>query len=153
MNKEGEKQLFRARVPTPKYSKQKESKFLSGEGFKKGIPGPYKVRRFYLPSEVEKHNSSDDCWVSLFNQVFDLTQLIAENHASELCDPIILAAGTDISHWFDLDARSPKTFIDPQTNLESTFCPTGRYLHIPPSGASGNAHNEVAKFDMPWWSD
>jgi hypothetical protein len=82
-----------------------------------------------------------------------LTQLIAENHASELCDPIILAAGTDISHWFDLDARSPKTFIDPQTNLESTFCPTGRYLHIPPSGASGNADTEVAKFDMPWWSD
>jgi hypothetical protein len=39
----------------------------------------------------------------LFNKVFDLTQLIAENSQSVLCDPIVLAAGTDISAWFDVN--------------------------------------------------
>ena len=120
----------RARVPTPKISKQVQEKKVTEE-YLKDLPARYKVRNFYLPSEVEEHNCPNDCWVSLFNQVFDLTKLLFENCDSELCDPIVLAAGTDITHWFDPITREPKTFIDPKTNLKTYYTPTGRYLHIP----------------------
>jgi len=52
----------------------------------------------------------------MFNKVYDLTKLIAENSQSPLCDPIVLSAGTDITHWFDPVSQLPKTFVDPQTN-------------------------------------
>ena len=64
--------------------------------------------------------------------VFDLTKLIGENKGSFLCDPIVLAAGTDITHWFNPETREPKTFIDPRIGEKATFCPTGRYLHVTP---------------------
>ena len=49
------------------------------------------------------HNTSDNCWVSFFGYVYDLTQLLADNQAkqAELCEPIANIAGTDITHWFD----------------------------------------------------
>ena len=86
---------MRARVPTPRQHEE------SGLKDAKHIPKPYKLRRFYLPSEIAVHNTGDNCWVSFFHKVFDLTLLIQDNHASSLCDPIVLSAGTDITHWFD----------------------------------------------------
>ena len=86
---------MRARVPTPRESKPSGLKEL------KHLPRPYKLRRFYTPSEVAKHNTGDDCWISKFNKVYDLTLLIDGNKGKAECDPIVLAAGTDISHWFE----------------------------------------------------
>lgn len=65
------------------------------------LPPRFKIRNYYLPDEVALHNSADDCWVSFFNQVFDITKLLAANYKSELCDPLVLAAGTDVTHWFN----------------------------------------------------
>lgn len=90
-----------ARIPTPFISQMKQSEYIPTEEFSKNMPACYKLRRFYLPSEVAEHNSADNCWISKFNKVFDLTKLIAENHTSPLCDPITLNGGTDISHWFN----------------------------------------------------
>ena len=86
---------MRARVPTPRQSD------ISTIKDNKDIPRPYKLRRFYTPKEVMLHNKADNCWVSFFHKVFDLTLLINENHNKSECDPIVLAAGTDITHWFD----------------------------------------------------
>ena len=55
------------------------------------------------------HNSAGDCWVALFGQVFDLTQLINKNFQKPECDPIVLAAGTDITHWFDQESQNVST--------------------------------------------
>lgn len=71
---------------------------------KKNIPAPYKKRRYYTSEEVKVHDSSNDCWVSIFHEVYDLTDLIQTNY-SKLVDPIIKCAGTDISHWFDTQTR------------------------------------------------
>lgn len=76
-----------------------------------------------------------------------------ENHQSPLCDPIVLAAGSDISHWFHPDTREPKTFIDPKTGQQTVLCPTGRYLHVPPINAQSNYETEVVDFEIPWWRD
>lgn len=69
-----------ARVPTPKISLKTESEVMKGDAFHMNMPQQYKLRRYYLPSEVAVHNTMDNCWISMFNQVFDLTKLIMENH-------------------------------------------------------------------------
>ena len=86
---------MRARVPTPRESRPSKIEEATH------IPRPYKLRRFYTPKEVSLHSTGTDCWVSFFDKVFDLTLLLSKNHDSTLCDPIVLAAGTDITHWFD----------------------------------------------------
>jgi hypothetical protein len=58
---------------------------------------------YYTPAEVAVHNTHTDCWVSFLGRVVDLTKLVQENEGI-LTQPIVAAAGTDISHWFD-----PKT--------------------------------------------
>lgn len=88
-----------ARVPTPHLSRPsgyEETKAVN-------LPKPYKLRRFYTPSEVSRHNTHSDCWVSFFYGVYDLTKLLADNRdkQSALCIPIGNAAGSDITHWFD----------------------------------------------------
>jgi hypothetical protein len=67
------------------------------------LPKPYKLRRFYTPEEIALHQTADDCWVSFFSGVYDLSKLLADNQATQgdLCVPIAKVAGTDISHWFD----------------------------------------------------
>ena len=64
-----------ARILAPVLSKP--SGFAGEKG--KEMPKPYKLRRYYTPSEVARHQTGDDCWVSFFYQVYDLTKLLAEN--------------------------------------------------------------------------
>jgi cytochrome b involved in lipid metabolism len=97
----------------------------------KNFPPPYKRRRYYTPEEVKVHNLSNDCWVSFFNEVYDLTELIQKNY-SKLIDPIIKYAGQDITHWFDPMTREPKQCIIQSTGLQGFFTPDGPYLNIPP---------------------
>ena len=59
-----------ARIPTPRQSKP------SGVKNSTHLPKPFKIRNYYTPEEVSKHNTADDCWVSFFNEVYDITQLI-----------------------------------------------------------------------------
>lgn len=89
-------------------------------------------QRYYTPAEVAAHNRADDLWVSFFSRVYDLTTLVAENPGS-LVQPIIDAAGTDISHWFDPVTKQVRTYIDPETELEEPFTPMGLFLHCPPA--------------------
>ena len=114
---------MRARVPTPRESRP--SKIEEA----KHVPRPYKLRRFYTPKEVAAHNTKGDCWVSFFDKVFDLTLLLNKNSTDTACDPIVLAAGSDITHWFDPEteyvsneilqsfSRLTKRFIAKNTHL------------------------------------
>ena len=142
-----------ARVPTPKMTELGENKTKSEQSFNKNLPPPYLLRRYYLPQEVAEHCTKDDCWVTLFNMVFDLTKLIAENHENSLCDPIVLAAGTDITHWFHPETRDPKKIIDEQSGNQIYFCPNGRYLHVPPKDPNSKSNKECKSYELPWWAD
>jgi len=66
----------------------------------RNLPAQYKKRRYYTNTEVKVHNTANDCWISIFYEVFELTELIQQNYGP-LVDPLIKAAGTDISSWFD----------------------------------------------------
>ena len=79
----------------------------------------------------------------------ELTPLIKEN-LGHLVQPLIDAAGTDITHWFDPVTKKVKTFIDPNTELEVPFCPMGEFLHCPPSEPTTLWSSNIGK---PWWKD
>ena len=58
---------------------------LSNSENEKHIAKPYRLKRFYTATDVAVHNTPNDCWVSFFNNVFDLTKLIQANHD---CKPL-----------------------------------------------------------------
>ncbi|OMJ67742.1 hypothetical protein SteCoe_35022 [Stentor coeruleus] len=111
---------------------------------------PYKKRNYYIPEDVEVHCTAADCWVSFFYKVYDLSTLLHEHRGDPLCWPIIQAAGSDISHWFDEETGEPKAYIDPVSNMKVVYCPFGRYLHVPPIDPSGYFDTS---FKIPWWKD
>eukprot|EP00397_Hematodinium_sp_SG-2012_P059346 GEMP01075950.1.p1 GENE.GEMP01075950.1~~GEMP01075950.1.p1 ORF type:complete len:230 (+),score=46.82 GEMP01075950.1:46-735(+) len=113
------------------------------------IPKRYVKRRYYTFDEVQAHDKANDCWVSYFGNVYDLTMLLAVNKG-HLAMPIIRAAGSDVSHWFDEKTRMPKTFIDPDTLCEEFNYPQGRYIHVPPMFPTTD-FDDVA--DTPWWTE
>lgn len=87
-------------------------------------------QRYYTPAEVASHDRADDLWVSFFQFVYDLTPLVASSPGS-LVQPLIAAAGTDISHWFDLSTGNVRTYIDPITNMEARARPPSARLAPP----------------------
>jgi len=111
------------------------------------IPKEYSLRHYYTTADVAKHGYAHDCWVSSFGKVLDLTPLLAE-YDGPLAQPLIEAAGTDISHWFDeaSGGATPKRHIDPASGLEDVYCPWGRYIHVPPQGSASTC-------ELPWWED
>lgn len=120
---------------------------LSGLKKAKHLPAPYKFRRYYMPSEVALHNTANDCWVSMFDYVHDLTLLIQTNYGI-YTEPLVQAAGTDISHWFDPKTKEPKSFVNPETNIKEYFAPNGPYLQIPLSGPNSSFNND---FETPYY--
>eukprot|EP00891_Asterochloris_glomerata_P006785 jgi/Astpho2/6785/fgenesh1_pm.00103_%23_5_t len=106
-------------------------------------------RRFYTPAEVAEHCAPQDCWVSIFGTVYDVSELLKEQQGS-LAQPLIAAAGTDISHWFDAKTGDVKLHVDPGTNLLQPYCPQGRFLHVPPAQPAADWDSSFA---LPWWQD
>merc|ERR1719473_1919428 len=107
------------------------------------VPAPYTRKRFYTPKDVAAHNSGHDCWVSFFGTVCDLTPLLAA-YPGPLAQPIIDAAGCDISSWFDAKTRQPKRYLHPDTGLSAVYCPQGRYIHVPPAVPDATWANDFA---------
>lgn len=104
--------------------------------------------KYYTPEEIGMHNSGDDCWVSIFNKVYNLSELIQANRGI-LAMPIIAAAGTSVSHWFDEKTNDVKTYMDPARNVTLPYTPQGRFIHVPCPDPKDN--DPIA--DVPWWKD
>ena len=81
------------------------------------------IRRYYTPYEVSMHNSESNCWISWLGKVYDLTPLIKKYQQGttihqflltlldETVGPIVKAAGTDISSWFDADTGDVTNYL------------------------------------------
>jgi hypothetical protein len=104
--------------------------------------------RYYTREEIAVHNHGADCWVIVFDKVYDLTELIAQNRGI-LAQPLIEAAGTSISHWFNPKTNDIKTYIDPERNIEMPYTPQGRFLHVPPF----DPEDKFEMIPLPWWKD
>lgn len=119
---------------------QKENKTSDLSKF---LPKPSKIRRYYLNSELAAHCTANDVWVSFFGDVYDLTRLVQTNISSNLVEPIIGAAGTDITHWFDSKTKEPRKMID-SNGKEVFYCPNGQFLHLETS-------EDITT--IPWWKN
>ena len=104
--------------------------------------------KYYTQEEIAFHNHADDCWVSIFDDVYDITALIKE-HRGPLVVPLLEAAGSSISHWFNAKTRDVKTYMDPVRNIEMPYIPQGRFIHVPPSDPTDMCE-AVA---LPWWKN
>lgn len=88
---------------------QKENKTAD---LAKYLPSPYKKRRYYINSELASHCTANDLWVCFFGDVYDLTRLVQSNIQSALVEPLVNAAGTDITHWFDSKTKEPRKMVN-----------------------------------------
>jgi hypothetical protein len=102
-----------------------------------------------LPSEVLAHNTSEDCWVSFLDYVWDLTNLVKGHANDEEYQPIIRAAGTDISHWFNPATKDIRTIVDAEREMQVPHLPVDVLLHVPKIGAGTGA----VPPSEPWWRD
>lgn len=105
--------------------------------------------RYLTPEEVAEHNSADECYVVIFGLVYDLSPLIQE-HLGALAEPLIAAAGEDISHWFDGKTKSVRTFVHPDMGIRVPYTPMGRFIDVPPNDAASTFSTRKA---VPWWRD
>lgn len=107
------------------------------------------TQSYYTPYEVACHNTPTDCWVSLMGNVFDVTRLLRD-FPGALTEPILAAAGTDVSHWFDAATGDVRYCVDPQTQLKVPYCPQGMFLHVQPVTPSSSLDCSML---TPWWRD
>jgi hypothetical protein len=104
--------------------------------------------KYFTVDEIASHKNPEDCWVSIFDDVYDLSELIRDNRGT-LANPLIEVAGTSISHWFNEETRDIKTFIDPVRNIEMPYTPKGRFIHVPPPEPT----DKVEQVQTPWWKN
>lgn len=104
--------------------------------------------KYYTQDEIAIHNHVDDCWVSIFDDVYDITALIKANRGA-LSMPLLEASGGSISHWFNEKTRDLKTYIDPVRNIEMPYTPQGRFIHVPPA----EPEDRSEAVPNPWWKD
>jgi len=116
-------------------------------GQKSRTRAPTGEQRFYTPSEIAMHDRADDLWVTFFHKVYDLSELVKDN-VGHLVQPLIDAAGTDITHWFDPDTKEPRKHIDPETELETFYLPMGPLLHCIPPEPTAAWSTDIG---TPWW--
>ncbi|XP_065192199.1 cytochrome b5 domain-containing protein 1-like [Sycon ciliatum] len=107
-------------------------------------------RRHYTPLEVAEHNQESDMWVTYLGRVYDLTALCEEYKGSDLIKPIVQAAGTDITHWFDKSTLDIRRRIDEETGCSMYHTPMGRFVHVPPRFPSSSWKTN---FGTPWWKN
>ena len=108
-----------------------------------------KKRRYYTPNEVSMHNIAEDCWVSIFGKVYDLSPFLSANEGP-LAQPIINFAGQDISSWFDKATGGVKHELDETTGLRLPYLPHGRFIHVAPPEPVSDWKTD---FGTPWWKD
>lgn len=104
--------------------------------------------KYFTQEELAVHNNPENCWVSIFDKVYDISGLIMENRGP-LCSPLVEVGGSSISHWFNEKTGDLKTYIDPVRNIEMYYTPNGRFLHVPPP----DPMDRTEIIGLPWWKD
>lgn len=132
---------------------------------------------YFLPEEVSIHNTNQDCWLTIYGVVKNVTRLIKQFQDTNLIKPIIREAGQDVSYWFEMDGLKPivnTSHITQPTNVLCSlemhiFCFLQLKTHLhPETGARVSMlpyripHEPIFEPDVswepntattPWWQD
>jgi len=105
--------------------------------------------KFYTKEEVSLHSIPEDCWISIFDHVLDVTSLIQSGNDTK---SILNYSGQSVSHWFNNINKETgeieiKTFVDPLRNVSLPYLPEGSILHVLPPDPSTEVNVDI----IPWW--
>lgn len=53
------------------------------------------------------HKTNQDCWLTIYGVVKNVTRLIKQFQDTKLIKPLIREAGQDVSYWFEMDGLNP----------------------------------------------
>eukprot|EP00924_Labyrinthula_sp_SR-Ha-C_P005331 snap_masked-scaffold_1-processed-gene-28.25-mRNA-1 protein AED:0.38 eAED:0.49 QI:0/-1/0/1/-1/1/1/0/249 len=129
-----------------------------------------KRSNYFTPREVASHNHKGDIWVSLNQNVLDLTNLVSAVSSSPKFPhsfPLLRAAGQDVSHWFDcrVPYDSESIFLKRKTSIHGSYLfpilanDTKVFMHFPPEipvtdfdtvFRQGNMEQKE-QIEKPWW--
>ncbi|XP_074991142.1 cytochrome b5 domain-containing protein 1 isoform X2 [Calonectris borealis] len=84
-------------------------------------------------------------WVSARGRGLALGPFLRDRPGDPQLRPLLEAAGSDVSHWFDPQTGDPLTRVDPQSGLRRWCLPGG----APPEPRSDWAPPR----SPPWWAD
>jgi hypothetical protein len=117
-------------------------------------PRRQKAARWFMRKDVALHCHHGDLWLSVLGRVLNLTGLVAK-HSGSSVQPLIDAAGTDVSHWFDPSTGDVRTHVSPLTEHEAPYTPRRNggvaFLHVPDHSRVGS--DVEAPPEVPWWRD
>ncbi|XP_029862905.1 cytochrome b5 domain-containing protein 1 isoform X1 [Aquila chrysaetos chrysaetos] len=87
-------------------------------------------------------------WVSARGRGLRLGPFLRDRQGDPQLRPLLEAAGSDVSHWFDPQTGDPLTRVDPQSGLLCCCVPGG------PGGAPPEPRSDWAPPETPpWWED
>lgn len=106
--------------------------------------------KFYTEEEVLLHSIPEDCWISVFDDIFDITALLKSSEGNET-KSLFKYAGKSVSHWFNEETGEIKTFVDPLRNVTLPYVPLheGNILYVP----SPDPTTEINIDILPWWKN
>ncbi|XP_022166454.1 cytochrome b5 domain-containing protein 1-like [Myzus persicae] len=109
---------------------------------------------YFLPEEVWSHKTREDCWLTIYGSVKNVSGLIEEfGHDGDLVNPILREAGKDVSYWFEKNGLGEiilKTRLHPETGARVSKLPF-RIPHQPKFEPDVDWEPEI--ITTPWWAD
>ena len=108
------------------------------------------ARTVYVVGDVALHNSRLDCWVTIFDRVYDVTSVLREEADHDKCELLLKYAGEALDHMFDRQSGALKSYVSPVTWVREPYCPEGPLPGVEAVAPSSTGSNTQAK---PWWED
>ena len=77
---------------------QQQRSTSAGPNQQKGAPVAWQLEQKYTLNQVQAHSSLDDCWMVIFDKVYDITNFVYEHPGGDFI--LLEYAGRDATHPF-----------------------------------------------------
>ena len=80
------------------------------------ITSPTKSSKYFTKHDLLTYNTINKCYISLFADVYDITDTISSNKLKPQSETLYKFAGKDVSHFFNPETRKP---YEPSPDLKN----------------------------------
>ena len=111
-------------------------------------PATEKTCRYFTRFDLQQHHSVDSAWVSIYRDVYDITDVIRENRTEPGIDNLLKFMGKDMSHLFNPKTKRPITrnsvLVEEIGSKDPNYV-----LHFPKQ----YMHSERESTTQPWYTN